>query len=388
MTTPELLDFIKKSLAAGVTPDQIRNSLISQRWNESDINEAFSQIAGDTMRAPLSTQPPQPEIPPAQTTPSLTITQSFDPSPQSTPYSPDSIPQTSTYQTTQTYTEPPKNRSLMPVIAVVFFLVFALSAAGGYYYYTQTKLTPEQVLEKAFTNASTLKTAKFAGTTHIKFSIDLPKDSVPEGMPQIGPGEYNIKFNGAVDGTDATKPRFSIAGEGSLNMNFMGLKISAEGSGESIFVDNLVYFKVNLPDILKSIGADFLNDTWIQAEIPATPEAPANPFTDPREIEKLKTLFSSKKLISEIKELPKENGAYHFALTYDLNEFSKAMTTVLNSSATPTKMTPEEEKMVADLFKNIKFTKNEIWIDANTFYTKRILIQIDYNIDLKEFIGE
>ncbi|MEK7150707.1 MAG: hypothetical protein AAB783_00705 [Patescibacteria group bacterium] len=388
MTTPELLDFIKKSLASGVTPDQIRNSLISQRWNESDINEAFTQIAGGTLNTPLSAPPPQSEIPPTQTTPSLTITQSSDPSPQSTPYSPDSIPQTSVYQTTQAYTEPPKNRSLIPVIAVVFFLVFGLSAAGGYYYYTQTRLTPEQVLEKAITNASTLKTGKFAGTTHVKFAFDLPEDSAPAGMPQIGPGDYNIKFKGSVNGSDTTKPRVAVAGDGSFSMNFMGLKMSAEGNGEFIFIDNTMYLKLKLPDILKSIGAGFLNDTWIQIEIPTTPGAPANPFTDPREVEKIKTLFSSKKIIREIKELPKENGAYHFALTYDIDEFSKAMTTILNSSATPTKMSQEEERIFTDLFKNLKFTKSEIWIDANTFYTKRILFQIDYNMDLKELVGD
>lgn len=58
MTTQELLDYIKQQSEQGIDKEEIKKSLLSLGWAESDIEEAFSAIFG------ISAQPPQPSAPP------------------------------------------------------------------------------------------------------------------------------------------------------------------------------------------------------------------------------------------------------------------------------------------------------------------------------------
>lgn len=42
MTNQQLLDYIKQQLQQGVSREIITNNLISQGWQQPDVNEAFS----------------------------------------------------------------------------------------------------------------------------------------------------------------------------------------------------------------------------------------------------------------------------------------------------------------------------------------------------------
>lgn len=44
MVNQQLLDYIKQQLQQGVSRDNITNNLISQGWQQSDVNEGFSSI--------------------------------------------------------------------------------------------------------------------------------------------------------------------------------------------------------------------------------------------------------------------------------------------------------------------------------------------------------
>jgi len=44
MINQELLDYIKQQTQQGVSRDVINNNLISKGWQQSDVNEAFSQL--------------------------------------------------------------------------------------------------------------------------------------------------------------------------------------------------------------------------------------------------------------------------------------------------------------------------------------------------------
>jgi len=46
MANQQLLDYIKQQLQQGVSQEIISNNLISQGWQQSDVNEAFSQTTG------------------------------------------------------------------------------------------------------------------------------------------------------------------------------------------------------------------------------------------------------------------------------------------------------------------------------------------------------
>lgn len=44
MVTPELISYIREQIAKGRNSETIKTALLNQKWNEMDINEAFSQI--------------------------------------------------------------------------------------------------------------------------------------------------------------------------------------------------------------------------------------------------------------------------------------------------------------------------------------------------------
>lgn len=55
MINPQLLDYVRQQLAAGVSKDAVKKALATQRWNEQDVNEVFT-----TIERPTPTSPPQP----------------------------------------------------------------------------------------------------------------------------------------------------------------------------------------------------------------------------------------------------------------------------------------------------------------------------------------
>lgn len=54
MITAELVNYIRGQIAQGQNLETIKTSLLSQKWSEADINEAFSQIGTSQVA-----QPPQ-----------------------------------------------------------------------------------------------------------------------------------------------------------------------------------------------------------------------------------------------------------------------------------------------------------------------------------------
>src|SRR3989344_6895948 len=55
MVNQQLLDYIKQQLQQGVSRENITNNLISQGWQQSDVNEAFSQATGQNFSTPMNT---------------------------------------------------------------------------------------------------------------------------------------------------------------------------------------------------------------------------------------------------------------------------------------------------------------------------------------------
>ncbi len=52
MVTSEVVEYIKSQLATGLNAETIRATLLSQKWNELDINEAFSQASAIKVSSP------------------------------------------------------------------------------------------------------------------------------------------------------------------------------------------------------------------------------------------------------------------------------------------------------------------------------------------------
>jgi len=53
MTTPQLLDFVRKSLSQGVTKEKITSDLIANGWTPTDIQECFRSLSINTPPANL-----------------------------------------------------------------------------------------------------------------------------------------------------------------------------------------------------------------------------------------------------------------------------------------------------------------------------------------------
>jgi len=53
MTTPQLLDFVRKSLSQGVTKEKITSDLIANGWTPTDIQECFHSLSINTPPANL-----------------------------------------------------------------------------------------------------------------------------------------------------------------------------------------------------------------------------------------------------------------------------------------------------------------------------------------------
>lgn len=60
MTTPQLLDYVRQQLAAGVSRDDLKKTLVTQGWSEQDINEALATVE---TKAPAPAMPQQTQAP-------------------------------------------------------------------------------------------------------------------------------------------------------------------------------------------------------------------------------------------------------------------------------------------------------------------------------------
>ena len=54
MINQQILDYIKQQLQQGVSREQIKSSLMTNGWSESDINEAFTSLSNNSVPLPQS----------------------------------------------------------------------------------------------------------------------------------------------------------------------------------------------------------------------------------------------------------------------------------------------------------------------------------------------
>lgn len=229
MTTPELLDFIKNSLAAGSSPDQIRNSLISAGWNETDINDAFKQVSQPTASPPQTIQAPEAQITPTTTYTPAGLNQYNKPLPQ-------------------------KNRTPRVTAIIALLLVILGGAALAYKYNLLAFLSTSRnatggPLSKVFERIGDIESASYAMTFSIESQeretgaqpyVPAPDDSAKPRWPafiefvsednflSFLPGNLNIvlKTSGTTQkqSTDATDARLQLGAD----INFEDFIINAD----------------------------------------------------------------------------------------------------------------------------------------------------------------
>lgn len=72
MVTPQLVDYIKKTVAQGYPEDKVREALIKKGWVTADVAEAFRIARGEPRSAEAGTTPPKVSSQPAPQTPVIT----------------------------------------------------------------------------------------------------------------------------------------------------------------------------------------------------------------------------------------------------------------------------------------------------------------------------
>ena len=55
MSTPEVIDYIQKQIAAGADPESVRDRLIQRGWRKGDVDKALAK-AGFPLSKPKKTQ--------------------------------------------------------------------------------------------------------------------------------------------------------------------------------------------------------------------------------------------------------------------------------------------------------------------------------------------
>lgn len=204
MITPELITFIKQQLAAGMTHEQISQTLQSNGWTTADVSDAFVQL-----NSPYVTP----------TAPAMPIMQ---------PTAPVMAQPATQYQQpvgVMTQGTVPPRKKIGWMIAIIALIV--LIGGGGAYAYFAGYFSPlETITTSAFDAARNATSAEFDTTITVDASALAPTGN--EAM-QLLPGdifskESRVTLKGSYDISDPKSPK----GQGELSVSFGAIKGSAE----------------------------------------------------------------------------------------------------------------------------------------------------------------
>ena len=277
--------------------------------------------------------------------------------------------------------------------------------------------SPEQVLAKSFETHKTVKTYHYQAKGMAEFT------GYTTQMPEVTPS-FEIQLEGDVDNSDKETPKSKVDFSSTIFSVYTG-PLGFPFSGKSITIGKVAYYKIEkLP--LVGLYEQIITSTNIgltpeeQAEMEMVKgffsqiiEQIQNKWirVDPEEIEKELgisfkgiTKEEEEKLKAKIEELlvkyppikPEKElkdqviegrKYYHYLTRLDKENLKKFLSEMLQfmkeekiafspglffSEEEINKMDEEISKALDELFKSIKFSQIEIWIDKKTYYLHRI----------------
>ena len=358
MINQQLLDYIKQQLQQGVSREIITSNLISQGWQQSDINEAFVSI-----NSPISSTP-QENI----------ATQQFS-----------------------TISQQPKRRINKALLAVISILGILIIGGGvfGYFYYFQE--TPEKVVEKMTTHLTEVKTLEYQG--EIKAEVTTPDllggvnfMQPTQQKPSKQASDFTINFNGKSDIDDLKNPKGLFA----FNIKTDALKELTQG--ESTFglevrtIDKVVYIRLNNLPNLGFFDLSVLSNQWIKIDTEAIKkqfgleklegqikETQKQQDLTPEQTEKLKQIVAQSKVFKVTEKLASEKidgvDTHHYKFLIDKAELKKLIIDI--SGVVQNKTLTNEE--LAEFDKGLEAIDNlggEIWIGKKDYLPYKVLLTI------------
>jgi len=358
MINQQLLDYIKQQLQQGASREIITNNLISQGWQQSDVNEAFVSI-----NSPISPTP-QENI----------ATQQFS--------------------TMSQQPKPRINKALLVVISILGILIIG-GGAFGYFYYLRE--TPEKVIEKMRTRLTEVKTLEYQG--EIKAEVTTP-DLLGGGnfmqpaqqTPSKKASDFSINFNGKSDVGDLNNSKGLFA----FNIKTDALKELTQG--ESVFgleirtINKVVYVKLNNLPNLGFFDLSAFSNQWIKIDTEAIKkqfgldkldeqikEAQKQQELTPEQTEKLKQIVAQSKVFKVTEKLASEKiegvDTHHYKFLIDRAELKKLIIDI--SGVVQNKTLTDKE--LADFDKSLEAIETldgEIWIGKKDYLPYKVLLTV------------
>lgn len=238
MTTPELVQFVKSEIVAGVSKELISDKLKTQGWSDFDIIEVFGIVSQATI------------IPPSQAVPIPQIQKASE-TPMS--FSQHTQPLQPVYPVNEFFVQPKKSKKILkfiiiPVIVIILLGAGALAYASGY-------LTS---LENVFSQSVQSSQSNTTGTTfNVHFTADTSglksknAAALIPGMSEI----LNFDMNGSYDVLDKDNIK-SIS-------SFMLTSGKFELGLDSRMIDGSIYLKLTKAPDLGFFSLKPFEDKWV-----------------------------------------------------------------------------------------------------------------------------
>jgi hypothetical protein len=371
MTTPELIEFVKKEISLGVNRDIIKGKLKTQGWNDLDIIEAFN-IINQTPISPLAHE----EI----------ITQQFEMSNSINPINPvgsinnfNSIPYIQTKSTN-------KIIKLLAVILIPVILISGLAIAYGFGYFTN--------FSNLFSNISDLSENNKSFSYELNLNLDASKIKLTEENNNFDLEKFK-NFNFIVKGVSD----FSDKENHKLDNSLLFTAGDIEAGFDLRMINKSIYFSLTKAPDLGFFSLKPFENKWVvfpmndDSEVlknnPLSSFFPINSdlvsdLTDEQK-KQISDLMKNTKFIKITKKhFPVMiDGVLSYHFNFDLNKeeiisFLKNTTEYMkNLDKYNSELLNIEESDYNKVFHYIKTFHGEAWIGIFDKLPRKILINMD-----------
>ncbi|MEK9173355.1 MAG: hypothetical protein AAB594_02175 [Patescibacteria group bacterium] len=379
MANPDILSYLKQSLATGESVEVAKKALLGVGWRDSDIDATIKELGVVSSVKPevLGREQSGFRSQPAGIQPQV-------------------------YRGT--------SRKKVFFFVVVALLIFSGGGAYAYFYVFETE-TPEAVLAEAVSNLLAMKSlgSEASFTLRIPEGPDFFGSSFGESPDsrETFPASIDVGVKGYFDLADRLKPIGSESFE--VNVEYGGEKFNL--SFEFLFFGQKIYLKVTKVSgvLAEKIGVDptLVLNKWILLEptdlggggsfltggmlMPQV--APPDFSFSKKQVEDLTRAFY--KIFRVKEELGQEDAggakSYHYILTVDRDEVKKIIIEYWKAVAPPGDVSPEGEKefeiAINDglkgffdyIDKNVDSKGLEVWIGKKDKLLRKTVLEVKIN---------
>ena len=373
MIDQQLLDYIKKELGMGVSKEEIKNILLSNGWQDNDIEEVFNF------------KEPSEEIIPNN------IPRQSDVNPVSLSEQPLSSNLPETKLSEDVISTKSSKKPLKIIISIILALMLIGGSVFAYFYYFES---PERIVAKMLENMSNVKSLEYKGQMAVEVET-LTTSSISYFLEKADNSKEKQKESALLDLSGS----FDINNLDSPKL-VSSIKITSdvieENTEASIIInDEVYYFKLtDIPNIF--FDASFLEDKWVSVDLKEIKKylEEEGKGEDVEEFEKQKKILLEEKT-EQIKEITKKanvyiitkksideiNGkkAYRYAFTMSREKIIDLFSEINKLISDEPLIKDEDRQEVMEILKDVEMPSGEVWIGKEDLLLYKI--KIDYTLE-------